>query len=237
VRHRALPCDTWLCRATYGHWGSATWGQTRSPLPSDGQQKPPSRPIRTAYCQLKRAVCSAVGWIRCEPLPFDNVAIGFEPQFFSTAAHTLLVAWLRRATQGTRGSATWGQTRSPLPSDGQQKPPSRPIRTAYCQLKRAVCSAVGWIRCEPLPFDNVAIGFEPQFSSTAAHTLLVAWLRRATSRALVAPPPGAKHVRVFPAMAHKKDLRAPYAQLTAKSNARCVLRSDGLGANLFPSIM
>jgi hypothetical protein len=58
------------------------------------------------------------------------------------------------------------------------------------------------------------------------------WLRRATHgsavrhMARVALPPGAQQLDTLRAVANKNDPRAPGAQLTANSNARCVLRSD-----------
>jgi len=52
----------------------------------------------------------------------------------------------------------------------------------------------------------------------------------------VAPPPGAKDVNLFVAVANSNDHRAPGVQLVVNSNARCVLRSNQLSWNFVPSI-
>ena len=52
----------------------------------------------------------------------------------------------------------------------------------------------------------------------------------------MAPPPGAKHVHIFIAVANTKDFRAPGAQRDEYPNARCVLRSGQRSLNFQPSI-
>ena len=55
-------------------------------------------------------------------------------------------------------------------------------------------------------------------------------------RALVAPPPGAKPVDTFAAVANSNDLLAPGMQKVVDPNARCVLRSGQRSLNSAPSI-
>ena len=92
----------------------------------------------TISCPPKRAVCSAVGFAPFELQLFGHDPTRFEPKLFETAPHTLLVAWLRRATHVLRGSATWSQSRPHLPSGGQPGTPSRPARTTRCQAIHGV---------------------------------------------------------------------------------------------------
>ena len=122
-------------------------------------------------------MCSAVRLAQIELYPFDLIAIGFEPNFFRTASHTLLLAW--RPTCRMAPPCDKALVAPPpganhvhaFPAVANTKD-SLAGHTASCQPKRAVCSAVRLAQVELDLFDHSAIGFEPLILMTASHTLL-----------------------------------------------------------------